>query len=98
MDISNKDIYMNKTKMYIDEFGNKIFENSKGELHRLDGPAIEYSDGSKLWYKEEKQHRTDGPAVEYAHGDKFWYILDKMLKEKGFNLWIQRIKKSNIID
>ncbi len=34
-----------------------------GKLHRLDGPAIEYSDGTKEWYREGKHDRVDGPAV-----------------------------------
>jgi hypothetical protein len=43
-------------------------------LHREDGPAIEYADGTKYWYKEGKRHREDGPAVEYPDGTKYWYL------------------------
>jgi len=35
------------TKIYIDENGNKIYKNSKGEFHRDDGLAIEYANGKK---------------------------------------------------
>ena len=43
-------------------------------LHREDGPAVEYANGDKCWYLNDKLHREDGPAVEYANGDKVWYI------------------------
>lgn len=49
------------------------FYNEKGELHREDGPAIEYANGDKYWYKNGQFHREDGPAIEYADGNKFWY-------------------------
>lgn len=49
-----------------------------------DLPAIEYIDGSRLWYKENPKrnagfgarqeilHRMGGPAVIYANGDTYW--------------------------
>jgi len=58
----------------IDENGNRKWRNSKDKLHRLDGPAIEYRDGYKSWYKNGELHRLDGPAIEYANGYKVWYI------------------------
>jgi len=61
------------TKMYIDVIGNNIYENPKGYFHKLDGPAIKYTNGDKLWYKEGKLHKTDGPAMEWTNGDKEWY-------------------------
>jgi len=33
------------------------FQN--GKYHRLDGPAIEYKNGTKHWYQNDKLHRTD---------------------------------------
>ena len=53
-------------------------------LHRLNGPAIEYEDGTKCWYVDGKLHRTDGPAVEWPDGMKYWYIDDVKLTEKRF--------------
>jgi len=45
------------------------------ERHRTDGPAIEWIDGSKVWYlMNGERHRTDGPAVENANGNKYWYL------------------------
>ena len=56
-----------------------------GELHRLDGPAIEFVNGDKSWYKEGKMHRLDGPAEEYANGYQFYWIDDKDYSEEEFN-------------
>jgi hypothetical protein len=44
-----------------------------GELHREDGPAIEYSNGAKYWYRYGQLHREDGPAIEWPDGAEEWY-------------------------
>jgi hypothetical protein len=54
-----------------------------GKLHREDGPAIEYANGTKEWYLNGKCHREDGPAVEYADGSKYWYLNGKLHRENG---------------
>ena len=51
--------------------------------HREDGPAVEYSDGSKSWYLNGKLHREDGPAIEGADGSKSWYLNGKLHWEDG---------------
>ena len=51
--------------------------NDKDQLHRLDGPAREWANGSKEWWVEGKRHRLDGPAVEWADGSKEWYVEGK---------------------
>jgi len=83
MDIENKDIYMNTTKFYIDKNGTKKYRNSKGELYREDGPACEYSNGSKFWYKEGLCHREDGPAMEFSTGTKSWWKEGKQHRLDG---------------
>ena len=67
----------------IDENGDKFWRNKEGELHRIDGPAIECSDGDKEWYKMGKLHRIDGPAVEYKNGDRYWYRKGKLHRIEG---------------
>jgi hypothetical protein len=57
--------------------------NEKGELHRLDGPAIEYASGTKYWYQNDQLHRIDGPAVEYADGTKYWLQNDQLHRIDG---------------
>ena len=49
----------------------------ESELHREDGPAVEYFNGNKYWFINGQLHREDGPAVEYSNGDKYWWIDGK---------------------
>ena len=44
-----------------------------GTIHRDDGPAVEFNDGTKMWYWMGSRHRKDGPAIEYANGEKRWF-------------------------
>lgn len=39
------------------EYGTKRRFNKNGELHREDGPAIEWCDGTKKWCINGKYHR-----------------------------------------
>ena len=48
-----------------------------GKLHRLDGPALEWADGSKVWFVNDRRHRLDGPAIERADGEKEWRVKGK---------------------
>jgi hypothetical protein len=50
-----------------------IYYDENYKYHRLDGPASEYSDGYKWWYKNGELHREDGPAVESTKGYKYYY-------------------------
>jgi hypothetical protein len=54
-----------------------------GKLHRTDGPAIEWSDGSKAWYIDGKRHRTNGPAYKGVDGTKVWWVDDKRHRTDG---------------
>jgi hypothetical protein len=80
---------MQTYKVTVDENKNIYWCNDKDKYHRLDGPAIEYADGSKSWCVNGKLHRLDGPAVEYASGDKSWYVDGKEMTEKEFNEYIK---------
>jgi len=71
--------------IYINEYGSKFYYKDKAMKirHRLDGPAVEWSDGSKAWYVNNKRHRLDGPAVEGANGCKLWYVEGKRHRLDG---------------
>ncbi len=58
----------------VSEFGTIFYKNKEGAYHRLNGPAVEFSDGRKYWYKNDKLHRIDGPAAEYPNGKKQYWI------------------------
>ena len=60
-------------RIEVNEYGTRRYYNAAGQLHRLDGPAIERADGTKYWYQNGLRHRTDGPAIERANGTKEWF-------------------------
>lgn len=67
----------NMTQIYItnNEDGKFYFsDKEKTILHREDGPAMEYNDGTNVWCLNNQYHRVDGPAVELSCGSKFWYL------------------------
>jgi len=78
---------MQEQYIHIDKHGDKFYykDREMTMLHRLDGPAIIWSDGSKAWFVDGKRHRLDGPAVEYATGTRLWYVDGKYLTEEEFN-------------
>ena len=61
----------------IDVDGTVRWYNADGKLHRVNGPAIEYTDGSKDWFLNDQRHREDGPAVEWSNGTKVWFLNGK---------------------
>jgi hypothetical protein len=71
----------------IDKDGNRIWRTADGELHRTDGPAIEYAyeyaGGYTAWYQHNKLHRDNAPAIEYINGDKYWYQNGKKHRTDG---------------
>jgi hypothetical protein len=76
---------MRTYKVTVDERGTIRWYNRKGEFHREDGPAIEYTNGTKYWCQNGIFHRENGPAVEESNGTKQWYLNGKEFTEKEFN-------------
>lgn len=62
--------------MYKNEYCN-CWKNERGELHREDGPAVEYPSGCKFWWVDGKLHRIEGPACIWSGGYKLWYVSGK---------------------
>jgi hypothetical protein len=52
----------------------RTWRNSQNQLHRTDGPAVEYIDGSREWWVNGNRHREDGPAAEWFTGDREWWV------------------------
>jgi hypothetical protein len=63
----------------------KLRRNKEGKLHCLDGPAVEYSDGSKEWWINGKLHRLNGPAAVWLDGHNEWYICGDESSEEEFS-------------
>lgn len=59
------------------------FKEGTSIRHREDGPAVEFNNGDKLWYKDNLPHREGGPAEEYVDGTKVWTINGRRHREDG---------------
>ena len=75
----------NETVVETDVYGNtyKAWRNSKGQMHKLDGPARIDNDGTEYWFKNGAFHRLDGPAIVYPHGRKEWWFNGKLHRIGG---------------
>lgn len=72
----------------IDDDGAVNYYNEEGELHREDGPAVDYDEEDpgvfKMWCINGKNHREDGPAITDYDGERQeWYINGKRHREDG---------------
>ena len=47
----------------------------------MDGPAIEWHDGTEEWYQNNKRHRENSPAIKFTDGYQAWYIHGKLCKQ-----------------
>ena len=60
----------------------KVYGNERGQIHRVDGPAIIH-DKRKVWYYKGEFHRVDGPA--YINGDyQQWLINGKRIYQHDY--------------
>lgn len=50
-----------------------MYVNENDQFHRLDGPAILWSSGSRSWFRDGLAHRDDGPAYEGYGGGTIWF-------------------------
>jgi len=75
---------MNK-QYIVKSFGGGTFYHKNKEmtiLHREDGPAVEWDNGCKEWWLNNKLHREDGPAYEGLHGNKEWFLNGRIYSEE----------------
>ena len=67
----------------VDRAGTVRYLDGDGFLHREDGPAVEWEDGSRFWCRHGQLHREDGPAIEWSDGTSEWYLSGKLHREDG---------------
>lgn len=71
-----------KNGKYVGGYGSSLwYLNDKSHLE--DGPAVEFTDGTKEWYVNGQRHREDGPAIENADGSKAWLLNGDRHREDG---------------
>ena len=61
-----------KYRVEVDEYGGCNYYNHAGKLHRVEGPAVTYTNGDKSWWLNGYRHRIGGPAVEWANTTEWW--------------------------
>jgi hypothetical protein len=62
--------------------------NDIGQLHREDGPARVWKDGTCEWYLNGRRHRNTGPAIERDDGFRSWWLNGEQLT---FAEWLDKI-------
>lgn len=67
-------------KLAITNMGSKWWHRND-HLHRINGPAIKYSDGYQAWYNQGQRHRKDGPAIKYSDGTVEYWINNAPVTE-----------------
>lgn len=63
--------------------GREVWSLPDGRLHREDGPAVVFPDGSSVWYQFNLHHREDGPAVQFHNGRCEWWVRGRLHRIVG---------------
>ena len=84
-----------KSKRYVLALGTVEWYNTDGELHRIDGPAIERYVGDQEWFLNNKRHRLDGPAVEWTNGTRLYLVNHQLVDEAEFPAAVAAYCKSH---
>ncbi len=71
--LKNRKWWMGGKRKIYPRMKHRGYRNEKGQFHRTDGPAIEWTDGYKAWFMEGSLHREGGPAVIWPDGSECWY-------------------------
>jgi hypothetical protein len=66
----------------VDDNGN-TFWKSRGVLHRENGPAIEWADGSVEYFFYGRRHRVNGPAVIFPGRYEAYWVNGVLHRENG---------------
>lgn len=66
-------------RVEIDDFNGvtRWYKWGTDDLHRENGPAVEYVDGRREWWVNGRY--KDGLAIEYPDGYKCWYLNNERI-------------------
>ena len=53
---------------------------------------VEFSNGTKSWYKNGKRHRENAPAIIYSNGKTEWWINNKFFKKSQNKILIKNLE------
>lgn len=74
----------------VDHNGAIHYKNKLGLHHRLDGPALEYRDGSKYWMVDGRYHREDGPAMSLSDKTEYYYLEGSQYQKINYDLILKK--------
>jgi hypothetical protein len=63
----------------VDRVGSFREHYQEGRLHREDGPACIFPDGTQMWYVHGELSREDGPAIVCGNGYTFWALNGRLV-------------------
>lgn len=78
-----------KYRVVVDGFGTRRYYNAAGQLHREEGPAVEYVYGHVEWWQHGLRHRVNGPAVVFSDGRKYWFLNGVQYTEVDYHAAIE---------
>lgn len=65
------------------DYGKLFWVDREGAMHRENGPATVYCDGTQLWQRHGELHREDGPAAIWPDTGQAWYREGELHREDG---------------
>lgn len=83
-----------KYNVEITPSGARFYYNHLGQLHREDGPAVMYLNGTSAWFRNGLRHREDGPAVIWADGSRYWYLNGTYYSETAHRKAMQQAARN----
>jgi hypothetical protein len=83
MSAPKKTVYASSV-LSVDPHGSRTWQHSTtGKLHREDGPAVEWVNGTREWWRNGLRHREGGPAVRLSDGSREWWQNGNLHREDG---------------
>lgn len=58
----------------------KTYSNEDGELHRVNGPAIDWGNGDYSWFYEGQYHRYYGVSRRWGGVNYEYWIFDESIE------------------
>jgi hypothetical protein len=86
-----------KSKLIIGKDGTKKWKLPNGYLHREGEPAIEYTNGTRIWYLAGHIHREDGLAIVWHDGAESWYLNDVEYTEQEYKYEMRSVKLKQLL-
>lgn len=82
-----------ETIKIVKEYNITRYFDSENKLHRLDGPAVENTNGNYEYWFHGERHRLDGPAIKNYEREE-WYKDNFIHRDGDLPAIIENLNKS----